>query len=462
MLPASPTQQMPSRKRHKKVIAYKGKGGLKEIYTAAKEWSHKPSGKLMMFAGRSLLDMFFPGAGRVAKEAMNLAGWGAYKGSKNTILEASPVPLMHAMPDRGVRIVHREYIGQLSSSVNFTNNRYPINPGLGYVFPWLSGVASSFQKYKLNGLIFYFKNTAAGMVATTNNALGAMIGATQYNPYEAEPASLAEMLNISGSNESKPSEDCVFPLECDKFHSVFPTYFIRDKSVTDDLAKYDPGVFNLAAFGSQAAATVGQLWVAYDITLIQPMPESINDVAMPSGEMECLAKGTIGAGAPYGDVKPEVIYDTSHHYGHTPILVNTSSITLPAMKIPTVFKVEWICYGAEAAATVWPSRVLVNATTVVAAVGSSSINSVISVFQEVYRITDPNLAASVSFTGGSGPAGSLLNVSRVSVELFDGTSWAPSLTVKQKTLLPQKDDDEYESVRIEQPEFKQAVRSKKR
>lgn len=307
MLAASPTQHIthytlmcPKKKFRVTRRRLEGRGGYKEIIESAKQWTNSPKGKVVMQASRGLLNYLLPGAGTALGTVMNHYGWGKYTGSKNTILEASPVPLMHAMPDKGVRVVHREFIGFVNSSVDFVNLRHSLNPGISSTFPWLSGLAINFQKYKMNGLIFYFKSTAANMTVSTNNALGAIGGVTQYNPYDPEPQTFADALNIAGAMESTPVKDVIFPVECDKFHAVYPTFFVREQEVTDDKAKYDPGVFNIISYGSQAPAVVGQLWVAYDVTLIQPVPRHVEGT-YPVGEVMWSCSGTPSAIAPFGD-----------------------------------------------------------------------------------------------------------------------------------------------------------------
>lgn len=222
-----------------------------------------------MEAGTNALDAIVPGAGGVARGVRTLLGLGRYSVKGNSLM-ASPVPAMHSTIDRGVRIAHHEFLGDISSSTAFAITRHNVNPGMATVFPWLSSVAAAFQKYELHGLVFFLKSTSASALNSTNTALGTVIGAMQYNPYAPSPANKTEMLALSGSADGKPAEDQIYPLECDKTMTVFGTKLVRSGGVTDDLAKYDAAVFNLATVGSQAAAVIGELYVAYDVTLKEP------------------------------------------------------------------------------------------------------------------------------------------------------------------------------------------------
>lgn len=49
---------------------------------------------------------------------------------------------------------HRELISDLSASASFQPGSRRINPGDADVFPWLSGIASRYEKYKFRKLKF--------------------------------------------------------------------------------------------------------------------------------------------------------------------------------------------------------------------------------------------------------------------------------------------------------------------
>jgi hypothetical protein len=231
----------------------------------------QPSAGASIARGLSnIADRFLPGAGSVVSGVGRLFGFGAYTTEQAERILASRVPEMHATLDRGVRIAHHEYLGDVMSSTEFTSRMYPLNPGIQTTFPWLSTVAAAFQEYEINGLIFFFKSTSASALNSTNTALGQIIGAVQYNPYQPAPTSKIEMLGLSSSSDGKPSESNIYPVECKADMTLFRSKLMRGAAVTDDLAKYDHGNFILGAAGSQAAAVVGELHVVYDLLLKKP------------------------------------------------------------------------------------------------------------------------------------------------------------------------------------------------
>lgn len=270
----------------RKVKSRKSKARSREVnlrgsgaFTVPQWWrsvqsaSKTKTGRAVMRGVTQAADRFLPGSGLAVKGMRNLFGLGAYNGSlKSNSLLASPVPRVNSVRDRGIRISHHEYIGDISSTVAFNAGTYPINPGISSTFPWLSNVASNFQKYIMHGLVFVFRSTSADALNSTNTALGYVAGAVEYNVYESAPSTKALMLNISGARDGNPADDNVYPIECSGSITNQPVHFVRNGGVSDDLAKYDLGAFYLATGGSQAAAVIGELHVSYDVTLIEPSP----------------------------------------------------------------------------------------------------------------------------------------------------------------------------------------------
>jgi len=291
---------MVKRNRRRRVL--RGQGAFwdsaKRGYRAAQNWS-KTRGKGVMNLSRAVLDTVSPGAGAMAKRITDIMGFGEYKVNRNSLL-ASGVPAMHSTIDKGIRVTHHEFLTDINSSTAYAINSYAINPGLDTTFPWLSRIAASFQKYEIHGLVFYFKSTSADALNSTNTALGDIIGAVDYNVYAEAPTSKVAAMALAGSRQSKPSEDQIYPLECAEDMTVFTTRLVRNGAYDGDRQKYDAGNFHLVRVGSQASATIGSLFVSYDITLKAPKLTSwvacYHAVLAAAGVANATPLGTTAAG----------------------------------------------------------------------------------------------------------------------------------------------------------------------
>lgn len=221
----------------------------------------------------------FPGAGMVANGIRQLIGAGAYSPVRSNAILAQPVPRVNSTQDVGVSYSHCEFLGDVTGSTDWELTQFHVNPGLPEVFPWLSGVASNFQKYRISGLVFYIRSTSSVAISnTTDLGLGTVLGGFQTNVYDKAPASKLEFLSLSGARSGKPSEDHIYPMECDRSKNVFGNLLVRTVGVQDDLAKYDHAVFNLATVGFPGSYYLGELWVSYQLTLMAPKVEA----AVPS------------------------------------------------------------------------------------------------------------------------------------------------------------------------------------
>jgi len=220
------------------------------------------------------LDTAIPGAGGVTQGIAKLVGMGAYTPVRSNAILAQPVPKVGSATDKGIRYQHQEFLGDVTSSADWELTQFRVNPGLPESFPWLATIASSFQKYRINGLVFYLRSTSSVAIASTDNlALGTVLGAYQYNLYDAPPSSKVDMLALSGSLSGKPSEDHIYAMECAPSKNPFDVKLVRHTGVVDDVAKYDHAIFNLATYGFPGEYALGELWVSYDITLMAPKIE---------------------------------------------------------------------------------------------------------------------------------------------------------------------------------------------
>lgn len=202
----------------------------------------------------------------------DVLGMGDYEVKDNSLMNSqSGVPTFQGS-QHTVRIKHREYLGDVTSSVGFQMySTYSLNPGVSHTFPWLSKVAQNFQSYKMHGCLFEFNSTSADALNSVNTALGTVVMATQYNSAAPEFLSKAEMEQYEFSCSTRPSKSLIHPIECATGESVMDHLYVRnDTTQAVPPQFYDIGNFQIATVGMQAAATIGELWVTYDVELFKP------------------------------------------------------------------------------------------------------------------------------------------------------------------------------------------------
>ena len=186
--------------------------------------------------------------------------------------------MAQGLDDGLVCLKHREFLGVINSSVDFTKNVYEINPGLSRLCPWASSICNNFQQYKVRAMSFEFISTSATALSTgTNNALGQVAIATQYDSIAPEFRNLNDMLNSQYATSTKISSDLVHPIESEKNQTPTINLYTRPGRAPGDIRLYDLGRTTVAVYGCQSNGNqIGQLWVSYDIELYKPITYNLD------------------------------------------------------------------------------------------------------------------------------------------------------------------------------------------
>ncbi len=240
-------------------------------------------------------------------------GSGDYAISQNSVMKMSPdgsIPLMHKS-DQTVVIRHREFLGELTGSANYTVQRsFPLNPGLSTTFPWLSTIAANFSEYRIKGLVFHYVPTSGYAVSGTNPAIGTVMIQTSYRATESAPTSKVELLNEYWSSESCPADAFCHPIECNPKENPFSVQYVRigDLPSSENQLMYDLGTTRIATSGMPASNVVGDIWVTYEVELKKPRVTALNSENEHS--LEGASSTAIAAGTPFGTNFTET-FDTS-------------------------------------------------------------------------------------------------------------------------------------------------------
>jgi len=215
-----------------------------------------------------------PGVGTALGAGISrILGHGDYTVKQNSMMAGPP---SFAALNQGIRIRHREYLQDVRSSVAFACTQYQIQPTDRVTFPWLSQIATSFEQYKIHGLVFYFNTTAGNAISSTNNALGIVGMATCYDPSQGPFQNKRQCEDYVGCTSAVPSISIMHAVECKPKSDVLDRYYCLQDAITDveDLKFFNHGTLNLFSVGSQQATTVGELWVSYDIEFFNPKLEN--------------------------------------------------------------------------------------------------------------------------------------------------------------------------------------------
>lgn len=226
--------------------------------------------------GSQLGGMFGP-VGRAAGKWLGsgigaLFGSGDYKisgaGGYNVLTSPNQIPKFVTNKASNI-VTHREYLGDITGSTGFKATTYSINPGNPNTFPWLSTIAANFEQYKLHGLVFEFKSTSSD--STSNPALGTVIMATQYDPYDPGFSTKMSMENYEYAVSTKPSQSMLHGVECAPSQTPLKEMYVQG-AVPNGLDRRfsDMGTFTIATTGMPSEYICGELWCSFVVELIKP------------------------------------------------------------------------------------------------------------------------------------------------------------------------------------------------
>lgn len=266
-----------------------------------------------------------------------VTGMGNYVIQRNTLLY--PDQTVPSFGEDSIRIRKREFITLLDASTTFENYSFPINPGISASFPWLSGIASNYEQYRFNGLIFQLISSSGDTTSTSALGLGSIAMSTDYDAADPPHQTMVQALGNTFSNTCKPSENCLHAVECAPGQQAQKLYYIRAAAnpVNTDIRLYDLGLFQVCVDRCPANYTgMSQLWVSYDVTLTKSTSGSQQGVNIPTDHYYMTNMSAVN---PFGTARALKPNSTLG------LVVSPTSITFPSWIGNGAFMFVWRSYG---------------------------------------------------------------------------------------------------------------------
>lgn len=364
-----------------------------------------------------------------------VTGFGDYEVTENSLMNPSPEgpPVIQNSPGKNTILRHREYISDVITSAvpgEFKVDNYYIQPGDPKSFPWLSGIADSFESYRIRGMIYEFKTMSSDALNSTNTALGQVILATQYNSSLPNFQSAIEMQNYEFSSTCKPSLSVSHAVECDASQCPIPHLYVRttNNPPGSDRRLYDFGNFQIASSGMQAASVnIGQLWVTYEIELYKPKVHLDQGLFIPYAYINHASVSGLTATEPFGPVRKDADYNTTF----TEMFAQSNGLFIKGVNAGDyMVQIEWRSPDANLSLTrdhsfpQWGA--LVNCTLLGTSVIGPNVVDPDTAFTDnfiynmAFRVTGYNKDVTIGLTMGSIPSesASISNANQMSVRVI--------------------------------------------
>lgn len=306
-------------------------------------------------------------------------------------------------PDNVVRLRRREFIGDISTSSvagAFVNYAYSINPGLHATFPFLSQVASNYEEYCFDGLVFEFISSASPYIA--GSSLGTVVASMEYNSAAPVFSSKFTMENSALAVSTRLDRNLMYGVECAKGSNVQNCYYIREGTSTLPLTTTDLGTFQIAfapSTGVPVSTVMGELWVTYDVVLKRPYLSGSTGLYHRVG-------GAASATSPIGSVTL-----TQSNLGQSSWTATSGTVlSFSNAAVGDTYMLTYIFRGLVAAALTYP---------VLTYTGATLTNA----------LADPTGAPVYDATSGFGsPINGVASVNAIWVSTFIATASSGSIT----------------------------------
>jgi len=175
---------------------------------------------------------------------------------------------------RTCTIVEDEYIADVDGTVTFSTTQYPINPGQGGTFPWLSKEAVLWEKYRFKALEFYYKPQVSAFA--TNGQSGKVMLSCDYDASDAPPTSKQMVEDTYPHEDAMPYNEVRLRLEPQEMYDSSDAKYVRPGGLpgSTDIKTYDCGNLYVSTDGNANTTVIGELRVRYAVEFDVPILET--------------------------------------------------------------------------------------------------------------------------------------------------------------------------------------------
>ena len=201
-----------------------------------------------------------PGAA-IGHGISTLTGFGDYKVNGVEVMSGGQLPVMDNVLGKKV-VRHKEFVYNVhapETPADFVALSLPINVANSTLFPWLSGIAKHYQRYKIKSMVFGYETAS-----TDFGNSGTVAIAVQYDPDAPDFVTMGGILNSQFAGASKPSVSFAVPVECNAYTA---TGMLIVDEANSRLTSF--GRVTIATEGLQVPAltVIGRLHVSYEVEL---------------------------------------------------------------------------------------------------------------------------------------------------------------------------------------------------
>lgn len=231
----------------------------------------------------------------------------------------------------GIVVRHREFVANVQGNnsvfqllgLSAAIPGYDINPGCGTMFPWLSGIALNYEKYRFEALRF-------DVVPRNPSSLaGALYAGIDYDWDDIPAATEGQLMSNRGAISSDIWTKVSVPVDCARINQDMPYRYVAASAKGDSAQRQVFAGYFMIGIAGTAATVSFDIFVDYTVRLSLPALHTVDE----SGAV-ALPEKTLVAGVPNGFVDiPKLpslqVVTVGVDVPNVPNLVNAKGYRLP-------------------------------------------------------------------------------------------------------------------------------------
>lgn len=282
-------------------------------------------------------------------------------------------------------VSHREYIGDLVTSTSTasysTNNTFVLQPGDFNTFPWLSALAGRYQRYRFRKVAMTFISESPSSVA------GAVVIGFDRNAATTAPTTKMAMMELQDSIKCNAWDHASLSINMKStptlYTSIGNAYPSGPTGTYADIKTFASGVFWVGTSGTPVSSTLGELYIDYEIELINPgiFLATPGTLHLRENSLSATKWMPVGGftGQQTGNITPTWVSTDAFSFNYvgpvflfiavtttaasaavTLALTNATGVAIPTQTTPG----QVSQFSATTCLTVWASYILTGVTTV--------------------------------------------------------------------------------------------------
>lgn len=172
---------------------------------------------------------------------------------------------------RGQVVEQDEFVAVLNASTTFQVTTFVLQPGLAGNFPWLSAIASLYQKYRILSWEFYYKPIVSEFDPIGQR--GKVIMSFDSDVVGQYLTTFQQAEGMQPHVDFMPYQKARLPLSGRLYSNTNSGLFVRSAAppAGTDPKTYDAGILYVSTQGMSGSGSMGELHVRYRVELINPV-----------------------------------------------------------------------------------------------------------------------------------------------------------------------------------------------